>query len=231
MIAYNTNIVRDGLVLHLDAANVKSYPGSGTTLYDVSGNSLNASALNGASYISGNNGTVSLDGVNDCMSFNRGISETGPYSVIQWIKPNVALVPGGSGASKPNGANRKTTIVGPGPIWSPGIWVTSDYIRVHAKTQYVDSAINWTTTTWQMIGMTYDGTNCQVIFGDQILPIAFTTTITFSNTSVLLVGAENTGGSVYNWNGEVGPVMLYNKVLSTGEIKQNFEAIRGRYGI
>ena len=39
-IAYNTSIVRDGLVLQLDAANVKSYPGTGTTWYDLSGTVL-----------------------------------------------------------------------------------------------------------------------------------------------------------------------------------------------
>ena len=46
-IAYNTSIVRDGLVLHLDAANKKSYPGSGTVWSDLSGNDRNGTLLNG----------------------------------------------------------------------------------------------------------------------------------------------------------------------------------------
>ena len=45
-IGYNTSVVRDGLVLYLDAANSKSYPGSGTTWFDLTGNNNNA-ILNG----------------------------------------------------------------------------------------------------------------------------------------------------------------------------------------
>jgi hypothetical protein len=37
-IAYNPRTITDGLVLCLDAANSKSYPGSGTTWTDLSGN-------------------------------------------------------------------------------------------------------------------------------------------------------------------------------------------------
>src|SRR6056300_111169 len=50
-LAYNSRIVRDGLVLHLDAANVKSYPGSGSTWFDLSGNGNNFT-LAGVDYIS-----------------------------------------------------------------------------------------------------------------------------------------------------------------------------------
>ena len=51
-IVYNTSIIRDGLVLHLDAANVKSYPGSGTTWTDLTGNSYNGQLVNTATNIS-----------------------------------------------------------------------------------------------------------------------------------------------------------------------------------
>jgi hypothetical protein len=46
------NTVTNGLVLSLDAANVKSYPGSGTTWYDLSGNSKNATGVNTPVYSS-----------------------------------------------------------------------------------------------------------------------------------------------------------------------------------
>ena len=49
-IGHGADIVRNGLVLHLDAANKKSYPGTGTAWNDLSGNSNNGSLLNGTSF-------------------------------------------------------------------------------------------------------------------------------------------------------------------------------------
>jgi hypothetical protein len=62
-IAYNTSIVRDGLVLYLDAANPKSYPGTGTTWFDLSGKGNNATLYNSPVFNSA--GYFSPDGVND----------------------------------------------------------------------------------------------------------------------------------------------------------------------
>jgi len=63
-VSYNPKIVKDGLVLYLDAGNTKSYPGSGTTWTDLSGNGNNGT-LNGPSYNSNLLGTFVLDGVDD----------------------------------------------------------------------------------------------------------------------------------------------------------------------
>jgi len=58
-------IVTDGLVLHLDAANPKSYPGSGTVWKDLSGNGNDGTLVNGPMFDNGNNGSIVFDGVND----------------------------------------------------------------------------------------------------------------------------------------------------------------------
>jgi len=48
-----SNIITDGLILHLDATDTNSYPGSGTTWYDLSGNGADASAVNLPTYTTG----------------------------------------------------------------------------------------------------------------------------------------------------------------------------------
>ena len=63
-------IVTDGLVLCLDAAIGKSYPGSGTTWYDLSGNGNNGTIVN-ATFNSSNNGTIYLDGTDDYVNFGN----------------------------------------------------------------------------------------------------------------------------------------------------------------
>ena len=64
-ISYNPRIVTDGLVLALDAGNPKSYPGSGTTWTDLSGNGNNGTLTNGPTYSSANGGSIVFDGVDD----------------------------------------------------------------------------------------------------------------------------------------------------------------------
>ena len=59
------NIVRNGLVLYLDAGMSSSYPGSGTTWYDLSGNSGNATLVNGPTYSTTYGGGITTDGSND----------------------------------------------------------------------------------------------------------------------------------------------------------------------
>jgi len=63
-IFYNPAIVRDGLVLCLDAANRKSYPGSGTTWTDLSGRGNTGTLTNGPTYSSSNGGSLGFDQVN-----------------------------------------------------------------------------------------------------------------------------------------------------------------------
>jgi hypothetical protein len=83
---YGPRIVTDGLVLHLDAANRKSYPGSGSTWYDLSGNGNNFTLTNGASY--NTNGYFTTDGVNDyIVSSNTVNLSSYTYIVAEmWIK-------------------------------------------------------------------------------------------------------------------------------------------------
>jgi hypothetical protein len=79
------NIVTDGLVLYLDAANTKSYPGSGTTWFDISGNNNHVTLYNGAAY---SNGIITLDGTNDYISSvnNLDLSNTNAVTILFYIK-------------------------------------------------------------------------------------------------------------------------------------------------
>lgn len=198
---------------------------------DMSGNENHGQLINGPKFDTAENGSLLLDGINDYILIDNPTAFAGPYTILLWLKPDIALVPGGSGPNKPTGTNRKVPLVGPGPIWNPGIWITSDYIRSHAKTQYVDSAINWTTTTWDMIGMTYDGTNVKNILGGKILADTHITSYSPSNPSTLHIGSETNAGNAFNWNGRIGSLKIYNRVLLPHEIQQNFNATRSRFGI
>ena len=64
--SYNTftPIVTDGLVLYLDAANTKSYPGTGTSWLDLSKNGSTISLINNPTFNSNNGGNIVFNGIN-----------------------------------------------------------------------------------------------------------------------------------------------------------------------
>ena len=112
-----------------------SYYG-GSVYRDLVG-SNNGTLVNYPTYSGSNSGSLVFDGTNDYVSIPNPITSNLPYTVLQWIKPNVALPDTTSSNS------RKTPLVGPGPIWNPGYWMTARVFRVHAQTEYRDVTINW----------------------------------------------------------------------------------------
>lgn len=83
------NIITDGLVLALDAGNTKSYPGSGTTWNDVSGNGNNGTLINGPTFDTGNGGSVVFDGVDDHFTTSTTPTEllgNPSFTISMWVK-------------------------------------------------------------------------------------------------------------------------------------------------
>ena len=74
------DIIEDGLVLHLDAADRNSYPLSGDTWYDLSGNDNHVTLYNSPTYSSLNGGTLSFDGTNDYGFVNM----SSMYNTMTW---------------------------------------------------------------------------------------------------------------------------------------------------
>jgi len=219
-VVYNTaGIVTDGLVLALDAANPKSYPGSGTTWFDLSGNGNNGTLVNGVGYNSGNLGSLVFDGVND-------------YAPI-----GTSGFPFGSSAATLSGWAKTNTISGSWRwIVSYGTGNTSQsrFLGINASTYYFGGYSNDITAsgvplnTWfNMVGV-YDETNASMYINGALVsgPTAKTWNTIANNAQV----GRQTNGSEY-WNGNIAQVSIYNRAITAAEIQQNFNALRGRYGI
>ena len=103
-IAYNTSMVRDGLVGHYDAANVKSYPGTGTVWSDISGHSNTVNLINGVGYSDSNRGVLTFDGVNSyCEILSNADNTLGTddftIDICFFITDRSGLISKGSGAT------------------------------------------------------------------------------------------------------------------------------------
>jgi hypothetical protein len=211
-LAHSPKIATDGLIACFDAANIKTYPGSGTTIYDASGNGYTGTLVNGVTHSSSNGGVFVLDGVNDYIDIPINLATTN-YTVF--------------------GASRYTSIGGrifsaKNNNWLMGHWssTTQNYF-----------AAGWVTgvgsgtgdTNWRIYAATGD------ISGDSY---------NFYVNGTLNAGPSNGGvvgpngfaiGSYAGTSefaaGHVGIFLVYNTILTATQIAQNFNALRGRYGI
>jgi hypothetical protein len=212
----------NGLVLALDAGNIKSYNAgiSTTTWTDLSGMSNTGTLTNGPTYSSANNGSIVFDGSN----------QYGPIGTSGF--------PFGSSAGTLSGwANATSAAAGNGNwIISYGSPATSQarFIGLYNQTYYFGgygndiTAVGFQTNTWfNMVGV-YDGTNASMYINGVLVsgPTAKTWNTVASTAQI---GRQTNGGEY--WNGRVSNIQVYNRALTASEIRQNFNATRGRFGI
>ena len=84
------NIVTDGLVLNLDASMLASYPKTGTTWNDISGNEKNGTLTNDPTFNSENGGSIAFDGSNDYIEISPNGTTSGfnvqSFTIDMWVK-------------------------------------------------------------------------------------------------------------------------------------------------
>lgn len=225
-IAYNTSIVRDGLVLHLDAANVKSYPGSGTAWNDLSGNGNNGTLVNGVGYSVDNNGSLIFDGVDDYAQTNQvpQISTTASFEVVVNVESGSPY--SNSWIMGREGCYRLTY----GLYDIQWVCCTTNNAWYSSGT-YVNVGPS-IISKFVHIVVTFTGSRLQ-IYVNGTLANATTTDISgniLSNSNPFHIG-KSLAGNVSYGKGKIPLIKCYSKLLSSVEIMQNFEALRGRYGI
>lgn len=230
----NPNIVEDGLVLCLDAGNGRSYGGSGTTSVDLSNNQNNGSLVNGPTYDTANGGSFVLDGVNDYISAGR-IPFTGtPTSSVSW---GIWVNP-----SSTSGNIMSMSSVNPQTNWNmPPIAATGQKFRGKMwNNTYLYSIDSFSLNQWYYVVLVwkYSATSSergQFFYVNGILQSS-QTNITYSSSGVdnyLFLGQTNPGAdNTGMFSGKIAHFHVYgNKALTADEIKQNFNALRGRFGL
>lgn len=224
-VSYNSSIVTNGLVLCLDAGNPRSYPGNGTAWYDVSGNNNTGALINGPTYTSANGGSIVFDGIDDYAEFSGLQGNFTVGSLECWVKPNV------SDTFFQIVSRTNNSILGNFNI-TKEVNNTYRFVLRVSGTQYnIFTNISTTPTAWAHLVATYDGTTQRFYF-NSVLQLTENSVSGVVDTSVPYVQniGRNTNGSSPA-NAQIPVVKLYSRALSATEITQNFNALRGRYGI
>jgi hypothetical protein len=228
-IAYNSSIVRDGLVLHLDAANTKSYPGSGTTWTDLSGNGYNATLVGTVGHSSTFGGVFSVNGsqTSDYIRFDVGalaaLSSSTAWSLetILRLDTTAGTTYFHSMARTGNDNNyvlQKTNVVFP-----------------YAETNTGGGAISFSSGESLCITVVHNGAS-QLLYKNGVYSGTYTAANDITVTEGWVLNQEQdsvVGGFASDQATDMGVygVRLYDKSLTAAEVRQNFESMRGRYGI
>ena len=227
--AAGPNVVEDGLVLALDAGNTQSYPGSGTTWSDLSDSGNDGTLTNGPTFSSADGGAFEFDGTNDYVSFSSSQNIGNEITISIWTNPtlnstiNALLSTKGSASSSGyalfvneyNTNNKRLRFeIGNG----------SSHAWLHSATNIVSDG------AWQNLVAT-----CVRSTGSAIL---YKNSSIIANANLLVTDWGNSGtfeigrfpNTNFEYDGKISLVQVYNRVLTTAEVTQNYNATKGRYG-
>jgi hypothetical protein len=219
--------VTDGLVLYLDAANRKSYPGTGTGWTDISGLGNNVTLVNGISFSNTNNGNLIFDGTDDYVDFFApNLTSVATIEMVCNIGANYADdmffgwglydVWCGGGNLGFNTANGDVYGISSATVSSLGLvnnW--KHYVfEMRTDVSYTNNKIYINGSSQQL---------AQQVSGEN------SATRTFNSGNGRIAGWRNDNNYRIPMNCAIFKV--YNKILSPQEIQQNFNALRGRFGI
>lgn len=224
-LSHSPQIVRNGLILCLDAANPRSYPGSGTDWNDLSGNQNNGTLVNGPTYSNINNGTIVFDGTNDVVQCGTTIPPAGNMSIFAWVYLTSVNSEWNIIATKWFGGNdfhwalKSPTNNGAGLKQN---LFTSSNSDVYGATVFF-------TNTWYYVGFTLTNGGALTFYQNGIVDSTVSPVSRQTAGSILQIGDERT--SIYGLIGRIPQVSIYNRALTASEVSQNFNATKGRYSI
>ena len=220
----NSRYVDNGLVFYIDVTMSSSYPGTGTTVYNLKGPET-ATLTNGPTF---DGSSLYFDGVNDYASISSLTPYTGlqPHSYACWIK----FV---------NGSGYKWVL-------NNGDSSTGTSLIIYgSKVGFFygggQAVVGGTTTlspnTWYYITTTYDGNTGVKFYVNGLLDGTKSTTSPDAGNS--LSNWANTGNNsprINGWNNgaylincNINHLMVYNRKLESSEVLQNYNATKNRY--
>tara|TARA_R110000868_G_C10821371_1_gene758646 strand:- start:159 stop:908 length:750 start_codon:yes stop_codon:yes gene_type:complete len=234
-------IVASGLVMYLDAANKNSYPGSGTTWYDLGISNMSGELTNGPTFDTGNAGNIIFDGVDDVIlgTDTSGVLNIGAGNTVTldgWIKSSTF----GAQSIFTYGSDLYQK------YWSYGFGVYGTsvtpnglnltvYNGISGGGNYnIASALRPKFGVWNNFTAVFGGTTSVYVNGIYARSISSP-----NNNIVSPVGNYWTiGGAPYNgfpsygaFNGNIAAVKVYNRELSASEVLENYNASKSRFGL
>lgn len=231
---YNPKTVTDGLVLCLDASNPKSYPGTGTAWNDISGNGNNGTLFNSPTY---DGEGISFNGSTQYMVATMGTTELDgdPNFTVELIIKKIATINSATGFWGIGGSGTGNSVEG----WTPAANMihldhyASSRFATSPALYYPDNIFSSIIWTKNGIGSDMTTVKCYVNGVEVSIIKTMAGSANHFNTSTtgFSLGRINANASTMYAPIKVGVFKVYNRGLTADEVKQNFNALRGRFGL
>lgn len=229
-------IITDGLQLWLEPDLSASYPGSGTTAYDLSANRYTTTLVNGVTYSTARAPSFGFNGATNYRYINTGqylSSET--FTLSSWFKSSTT-------ALFQMLFSKETTA---GTPWNYRLflnqstgYVTGDIAITGPNSKNVTNSTNLCDGVWHnAVFVRSVALDTLYLYVDGVLATSATDTTTgaMSNNQNVWIGLSAFTGSSptgsYPVNGQIGQSLIYNTALTAQQVSQNFRAMRGVYGV
>ena len=213
------NIVTNGLVLYLDAANYLSYTSGSTTWRDLSSSNTSGSLINGPTFSSTNAGSIVFDGVDDYVSTpvarnattNENYTISTVFKITSFTSSDMRLL----GAT--NGSASQLTVG-----WD------NTTLRLWLQDSWNNTSFTSSTNTVYNLAMVHGGTTTDVYVNG-----IFNSTITNKTSYFNNLGLGNNFIFTYGtyFNGNIYTTQVYNRALTASEVLQNYNATKARFGL
>ena len=230
---YGPRIVTDGLVLCLDAADQNSYSGSGNTWTDLSGNGNNGTLTNGPTFSNANGGSIDFDGSNDYGETGQSndlLLGTDDFTIEAFVLLNT--LNSSTTILRTDGGNGYNGVLF-GHQTKLDCYITSNgtsWNIVSAQSFVASGALS---NTWYHLVLTRIGNNFSgYTNGSLVWTVnAAGTPSIYQSNSIMRFGAANSNGA-YPMNGRISNIRIYKtKGLNIEQIRQNYNATKGRFGL
>ena len=221
-------VVRDGLSVHLSANDPASYPGTGSTWFDISGNGKDFTLANAPTFSSNGGGSFTFNGGDQYAYSAQRVPATGNGSAsvswAAWVSPNANqgnLISMSSDAS--HGGWNMPPLAASGQKYRGKVW-SNNYLFSQT----------YTLNQYSYVVLVFDAQNqTQKLYVNGVLQES-QSGIGYSASGIdnyFFIargnpGADNEG----NFNGKIGEIQIYTKPLTIAEVQQNFNASRARFG-
>jgi len=219
-IAYNTSIVSDGLVFALDAANLRSYPGTGITFDGLIGGT-GGTLVNGVGFTSSNSGSFIFDGTNDWINVPSNSSFAfDNFTMSAWFKSS--------------DKSRYNDIITRYRLGIVRVLIYSEITNGRltfevGSDQLIDTSSDIVNGFWNYVTARRSSGNLEVFINGIRSNFIVSTSNGFIDADRWRIGTTNASGDFANCN--IAQVQFYNRALSAAEIKQNYNASKKRYGL
>jgi len=222
------------IAMCLDAGGKRSYPGAGTTWYDMSGNENNGTLTSGPTFDPANGGSIDFDGSDDYVSVGNNASlnfgTNQDFSIELWFNTTQRDSSGKEMIQKQDGGVFYQIR---GPISGQ-----SDKIRVQIDDDTTQTSLYSETTNlddgnWHdvVVVRDYGNTLYMYIDGAEDNTVSDSTGSIDDNDEPLIVGAGGGSDNVIDtfFDGRIASVRIYNSALTAAEVRQNYNATKGRF--